>query len=74
MNLRPRCNNPGFREDGIDSRVTAMNKALLVLISAVRQHELMEAAEALNNKLQAEIESLASVAESPKTTSTTTRD
>jgi hypothetical protein len=51
-----------------------MNKALLVLISAVRQHELMEAAEALNNKLQAEIESLASVAESPKTTSTTTRD
>jgi two-component system NtrC family sensor kinase len=36
-----------------DSRVTAMNEALL--ISAVRQHELMEAAEALNTKLQAEI-------------------
>jgi two-component system NtrC family sensor kinase len=36
-----------------DSRVTAMNEALLV--SAVRQHELMEAAEALNAKLQAEI-------------------
>jgi signal transduction histidine kinase len=36
-----------------DSRVTAMNEALLV--SAVRQHELMEAAEALNTKLQAEI-------------------
>jgi two-component system, NtrC family, sensor kinase len=36
-----------------DSRVTAMNEALLV--SAVRQHELMEAAEALNANLQAEI-------------------
>jgi two-component system, NtrC family, sensor kinase len=36
-----------------DSRVTAMNEALLV--SAVRQHELAEAAEALNAKLQAEI-------------------
>jgi two-component system NtrC family sensor kinase len=36
-----------------DSRITAMNEALLV--SAVRQHELMEAAEALNAKLQAEI-------------------
>jgi len=36
-----------------DSRVTAMNEALL--ISAVRQHELMEAAEALNTRLQAEI-------------------
>jgi len=36
-----------------DSRVTAMNEALL--ISAVRQNELMEAAEALNAKLRAEI-------------------
>ena len=36
-----------------DSRVTAMNEALLV--SAVRHHELMEAADALNAKLQAEI-------------------
>jgi two-component system, NtrC family, sensor kinase len=35
------------------NRVTAMNEALLV--SAVRQHELMEAAEALNIKLQAEV-------------------
>jgi two-component system, NtrC family, sensor kinase len=35
-------------------RVTAMNEALLV--SAVRQHELMEVAETLNTKLQAEIE------------------
>ena len=37
----------------LDSRVKAMNEALLV--SAVRQHELTEAAEALNIKLQAEI-------------------
>lgn len=37
----------------IDSRVTAMNEALLV--SAVRQHELAEAAEALNTRLEAEI-------------------
>jgi signal transduction histidine kinase len=36
-----------------DRRVMAMNEALLV--SAVRQHELVEAAEALNTKLQAEI-------------------
>jgi two-component system NtrC family sensor kinase len=36
-----------------DSRVTAMNEALLV--SAMRQHELTEAAETLNAKLQAEI-------------------
>jgi two-component system, NtrC family, sensor kinase len=37
----------------IDSRVAAMNEALLV--SSVRQHELADAAEALNSKLQAEI-------------------
>jgi two-component system, NtrC family, sensor kinase len=37
----------------IDSRVTAMNEVLLV--SAVRQHELVEAADALNTKLQSEI-------------------
>jgi two-component system, NtrC family, sensor kinase len=37
----------------IDSRVTAMNEALLV--SALRQHELAEAAEALNTRLEAEI-------------------
>jgi two-component system, NtrC family, sensor kinase len=37
----------------IDSRVTAMNEALLV--SAVRQNELVEAAEALNTRLHAEI-------------------
>ncbi|HMH13476.1 MAG TPA: ATP-binding protein [Edaphobacter sp.] len=37
----------------IDGRFTAMNEALLV--SAVRQHELVEAAEALNTRLHAEI-------------------
>jgi signal transduction histidine kinase len=40
-------------EAPFDNRLTAMNEALLV--SAVRQHELMEAAEALNSRLQAEI-------------------
>jgi two-component system, NtrC family, sensor kinase len=37
----------------VDTRLTSMNEALLV--SAVRHHEMAEAAEALNVKLQAEI-------------------